>query len=104
MARHTVGRAVTIAAGIACAMSTAARAGAQTRDTTARATAIDPVVTTATRDARALRGVTASVTVVDSLAISRIDTQCLQHRTLPRVVFANDEVDTPQLGDFEVLQ
>ena len=44
---------------------------AQMRDTTPRPTVVDPVVTTATRDARALRGVPASVSVVDSLSIAR---------------------------------
>ena len=56
---------------IAAANVVPAPLGAQARDTTRKAVAVDPVVTTATRDPRALRGVPASVSVVDSLAIAR---------------------------------
>ena len=68
VARHSVSRYAT---RIWLALVAPLALGAQVRDTTARPVTVDPVVTTATRDPRALRGVPASVSVVDSLSIAR---------------------------------
>jgi iron complex outermembrane receptor protein len=57
----------------------------------ARARALNPVVTTATRDARELRQLPVSVTVVDSTTLSRTSTVSLTEalRTVPGVIAGN---------------
>ena len=56
---------------MALALAAAGPLPAQGADSARRAAALDPVVTTATRDARALREVPAATSVVDSTALAR---------------------------------
>lgn len=67
------------------------RADSLRADSTARARALNPVVTTATRDARELRTLPVSVTVVDTTTIGRTSQVSLSEalRTVPGVIAGN---------------
>ncbi|MFY7923845.1 MAG: TonB-dependent receptor plug domain-containing protein, partial [Gemmatimonas sp.] len=62
-----------------------------TADSAARARALNPVVTTATRDARELRKLPVSVTVIDTTTLARTSQVSLTEalRTVPGVIAGN---------------
>lgn len=93
-----IARAVFLSAACIAALSSPAiaqrpvsKADSATRDSTARARALNPVVTTATRDARELRKLPVSITVIDTTTLNRTSTVSLTEalRTVPGVVAGN---------------